>query len=520
MSQFKDFGLSEPLDSVLSQMGFNKPTPVQSQAIPLVLAGKDVLVTAQTGTGKTAAFAVPLLSKMLGGWNKTVLIVAPTRELAEQIGAVLIELTAQTPHLRSAVVIGGAAYHRQIKALRSQPAFVVGTPGRLIDQARLGHLDLKNCGGLVIDEADRLLDMGFEPQMIELVAHLPKDRQSLLFSATLPNEIISLASRFLRQPVRVTVGAVSKPVDKIAQDVIRLRTVDKDQTLIREIDKVTGSVIIFTKTKWKTEKLAAFLQGAGHEVARIHGDRSQAQRSAALNEFREGKVRILVATDIAARGIDVSHIQHVINYDLPTCPEDYIHRIGRTARNGNEGHSIAFVTPEESMRWAQIYKLIYGKYPDEYPKKGGGMSGRKAPLAGRSTEPQGRGRRGESPRSVGGSREPQRNDKYADKRGASPSAGGGGGSLPRIREVKPMVTGNGRRARRDSEEMHAISPRRESALLAERFLKDERRKSLAPRPSNATNTRPAARAPEQTGKRSFTQKPAAKTRAPQPSRFR
>jgi ATP-dependent RNA helicase DeaD len=367
LSKFSDFKLAHPLDEVLEIIGYEQPTPVQAQAIPLVLEGRDVLATAQTGTGKTAAFALPLLSKMLSGWKKQVLICAPTRELAEQIGAVLIELTQKTPELRVSVVIGGTSYHHQIRSLKANPAFVVGTPGRLLDQVSLGHLRLKDFGGLVIDEADRMLDMGFEPQMRELVANLPSQRQSLLFSATLPEEIVRLANEFLRDPVRVAVGAVSKPIDKIRQDVIKVTVDEKDQRLIQEIDKVAGSVLIFTKTKWKTEKLAKFLSNAGHDVTRIHGDRSQTQRSTAIKDFREGRSRILVATDIAARGIDISHIAHVVNYDLPMSPEDYIHRIGRTARAGAEGHSIAFVTPGEVMLWARIYKLIHGRYPDEHP---------------------------------------------------------------------------------------------------------------------------------------------------------
>lgn len=435
MSTFSDFNLSQPLNDVLAEIGYEQPTPVQAKAIPLVLEGKDVLATAQTGTGKTAAFALPLISKMLGGWKKQVLIVAPTRELAEQIGEVLVQLTSKTPHLRTAVIIGGLAYHRQIRALRAKPAFIVGTPGRLIDQGKQGNLNLDNVGALVMDEADRMLDMGFEPQMNEIVAHLPAERQSLMFSATLPEEITRLAHSYLREPVRVSVGAVSKPIDKIKQDVIKLRAGDKDQVLVDEIDKVAGSVIIFTKTKFKAEKLAKFLEGVGHEVTRIHGDRSQSQRSSAMKDFRSGKARIMVATDIAARGIDVPHIAHVVNYDLPMCPEDYVHRIGRTARAGAEGHSIAFVTPEETIKWARIHKLIYGRYPDETPR---GKNIHAA--AGRPDRAQRRSR---------------------DDRGSERREG----------KFRP-----GRKDFRKSAKPHtSASPRREQELRAEQFLKDERR---------------------------------------------
>lgn len=375
MSTFADFGLPPSLLSTIRELGYETPTPVQAQAIPRVLEGKDVLATAQTGTGKTAAFALPLISRMLAGDRRLALIVAPTRELAEQIGNVLVQLTANTPHLRAAVIIGGSSYHRQIRSLRSRPAFVVGTPGRLLDQMQLKHLNLAEFGTLVIDEADRLLDMGFEPQMNKLVAQMPKERQSLLFSATLPEEIIRLANSYLREPVRIAIGSVSKPVDKITQKVVPTTAAKKDETLIREIDKIAGSLIVFTKTKWRTEKVAKLLSTAGHEVVRIHGDRTQSQRSNAIADFRSGEARILVATDIAARGIDIPDIRYVVNYDLPMCPEDYVHRIGRTARAGADGHALAFVTPEEERLWGRIHKLIYGRFPDSQPsnkKQGGG----------------------------------------------------------------------------------------------------------------------------------------------------
>lgn len=373
--RFSDFRFPDPLNETLNAIGYVTPTPVQAEAIPFVLDGRDILATAQTGTGKTAAFALPLLVKILQGNAKPTLIVAPTRELAEQIGRVLAQLTEKTPQIKSSVIIGGLAYHQQIRSLQSKPMFVVGTPGRLIDQVQLGHLQLDRFGTLVIDEADRLLDMGFEPQMNALVARLPRDRQTLLFSATLPNEIVRLANSYLRNPERIAIGAVSKPVDKIKQDIVQTTAKDKDETLIREIDKVAGSLLVFTRTKWRTEKVAKLLSDAGHQVARIHGDRSQNQRSTAIANFRDGTVRILVATDIAARGIDIPHIQHVVNYDLPICPEDYIHRIGRTARAGAEGHSLAFVTPEEAKTWARIFKLLHGRLPDNFKNGNGSRQG-------------------------------------------------------------------------------------------------------------------------------------------------
>ena len=400
-SGFDPLGLAAPLPMVLRKMGYTNPTPVQAQAIPLALSGHDLLATAQTGTGKTAAFALPLLSLMLQGSLKPALILAPTRELAEQIAKVLQELTVQSEHIKTCVIIGGSSYHFQTRALRANPMFVVGTPGRLIDQIQLGNLKLDGFGALVIDEADRLLDMGFEPQLEQIVMRLPKNRQTLLFSATLPDEILKLASRYQKSPVRISVGSANVPVDRIKQQVVQTRAGDKSETLIREIDKVAGSLLVFTRTKSRTEAVAKILNSIGHVAVRIHGDRSQRQRSDAIEDFRTGKARILVATDIAARGIDIPHIRYVINYDLPLSPEDYIHRIGRTARAGAEGHAIAFVTPEDRSLWGRIYKLMYGKLPADLGRTLKGFEKRTPsggqPSSARKQNAQGRIRFGNSP---------------------------------------------------------------------------------------------------------------------------
>jgi ATP-dependent RNA helicase DeaD len=389
-TQFSDFNLPEPLNRALKAMGYESPTPVQAQAIPLVQAGRDVLATAQTGTGKTAAFAIPLLARMLteaqeakDGTKKDALrpslVIAPTRELAEQIGSVLKQLTQKAPHIKVSVIIGGMAYQQQIRGLRAKPAFVVGTPGRLIDQVTRGNLDLSNFGSLVIDEADRLLDMGFEPQVNQIVMRLPRVRQTMMFSATMAPEIQRLAATYLKHPERVAVGSATQPVDRIKQSVVRTKLADKPETLIREIDKIAGSILVFVRTRSRAELVMTLLSDAGHKVARIHGERTQRQRSEAIEKFRAGKARILVATDIAARGIDIPDIQHVVNFDLPLSPEDYVHRIGRTARAGAAGHSLAFVTPEEELQWAKIHKLMYGRYPQEFkrpqPSRFGGRGG-------------------------------------------------------------------------------------------------------------------------------------------------
>lgn len=362
-------------------MGFTQPTPVQKEAIPPAFKGRDIVATAQTGTGKTGAFAIPLLARILEGSKRPVLILAPTRELAEQISQVIKDLTRPSPEIRHALIIGGSSYGRQARDLSQHPMFVIGTPGRLLDQVQLGNLQLSTFGALVIDEADRLLDMGFEKQLEDIIRKLPKDRQTMMFTATLAPEIQKLTERYLKDPVSIQIGAANKPIDAIDQDILMISAAEKPHHLIREIDKVAGSLIVFTKTKDRADRVALLLEQAGHEVAALHGDLSQRQRRVAIEGLRSGRYRILVATDIAARGIDVPHIRHVVNYDLPMSPEDYVHRIGRTGRAGAKGHSIAFVTPEDAHLWRRIYKLMYGKNPegmyDPVPSRGGKKSGKK-----------------------------------------------------------------------------------------------------------------------------------------------
>jgi ATP-dependent RNA helicase DeaD len=318
--------------------------------------------------------------------------------------------------------------------------------------------------------------MGFEPQMKQLVGNLSSNRQSLLFSATLPEEIIRLANEFLRDPVRVTVGAVTKPIEKIRQDVIKVTVDKKDQRLIEEIDKVAGSVIIFVKTKWKTEKLAKFLANAGHDVARIHGDRSQTQRSGAIKDFREGRSRILVATDIAARGIDITHIAHVVNYDLPMSPEDYIHRIGRTARAGADGHSISFVTPGEMMLWARIHKLIHGRYPDEHPGRAFGRSGADANKP-RGKQSEQENKRLDYRRAEGGFRggkastvKPSATTKPSAKQAMKP--GPQSFNKPPLRQHRDKPSDG-------ASKFAPPSPRRQNEKRAQEFLKNEFRSACA-----------------------------------------
>ncbi|MEW6056379.1 MAG: DEAD/DEAH box helicase [Bdellovibrionota bacterium] len=369
MLNFKDLSLPQPLESALAAMNYITPTPIQEQAIPVGLMNRDLMGCAQTGTGKTAAFCIPLISNLLKVSRKTALILAPTRELALQIDEVLGQLTRNTQQLTRCVLIGGAAMNQQIRTLSKRPRILVATPGRLVDHLRRGTVSLSSAEILVLDEADRMLDMGFAPQLGQILRFLPKSRQTMLFSATLPNDIQKLAAKYLKDPVKISIGPVSQPAENIVQSMIQTTSNAKNDKLVDELNAREGSVIIFARTKRRTDRLARFLCEAGYRANRIHGDRTQRQRIDAIEGFRKGKFRILVATDIAARGIDVPHIAHVINYDLPMVAEDYIHRIGRTARAGAEGQAVSLVTPEERPLWREISRLVAKTAPSAVVKQ-------------------------------------------------------------------------------------------------------------------------------------------------------
>ncbi|MDH5762419.1 MAG: DEAD/DEAH box helicase [Nitrospinota bacterium] len=358
MQQFNELKLQQPIFKALQSMQFEKPTPIQAQAIPLALEGKDIIACAQTGTGKTAAFCLPIVDRLLAHPQKMALILVPTRELAAQVTEVLKDLTRFTPGIKGALLIGGMSMRPQMDKLKRGVRLVVATPGRLLDHLERRTLDFKALDILVLDEADRMLDMGFAPQLNKILPYLPKGRQTLLFSATLPANIEQLSARYLTDPVRVTVGSVSRPVEKIQQSIVETTAAGKNETLVDELLARKGSVLIFARTKARTDRVAQHLQKYGHSVTRLHGDRTQGQRNSAVAGFRDGRFRILVATDIAARGIDISHIANVINYDLPHVPEDYVHRIGRTARAGAEGQAVSFVTPEDKALWRAISNFL------------------------------------------------------------------------------------------------------------------------------------------------------------------
>ncbi len=358
MKRFSDFDLHPSLENNLVAMKYETPTPIQSKAIPVILEGRDVVACSQTGTGKTAAFLLPLLTILFKSESAKLLVLVPTREIASQIIEWLKRLVHDKPEFRIALLMGGSSYAAQLRMMSRNPRVIIATPGRLIDHLKAQRFTLSDVRHLVLDEADRMFDMGFEPQILQVLSRLSAQRQTLLFSATLPPHVTELVKKHLKNPVPISVGKISAPATLVKQSVIHTTREKKDDVLMDELNMRQGSVLIFTRTKSRTDQLADFLEEYGYEVSRIHGDRTQGQRRSALAGFREGNFRILVATDIAARGIDIPHIAHVINYDLPEAIEDYVHRIGRTARAGATGEAISLLTPEDKYKWDAITKML------------------------------------------------------------------------------------------------------------------------------------------------------------------
>ncbi|HVY14728.1 MAG TPA: DEAD/DEAH box helicase [Rhodopila sp.] len=363
---FAALGLAEPLLRALQTRKFVTPTPIQADSIPPLLAGRDLLGIAQTGSGKTAAFSLPMLHH-LGAqpvrpapFTTRALILAPTRELALQIDETVRFLSANL-RLRTVVIIGGASRFKQVEAMRRGADIVIGTPGRVCDLMNTRELNLAGVSCFVLDEADRMLDLGFIKDIRRVVAALPQKRQSCLFSATMPREVTSLAESLLREPVRVEIERKEETAPKIDQFVHHLPQSGKQSLLLSLLqDQGLSRVIVFTRTKHGANKVAAAIENAGHQVNAIHGNKSQSQREKALREFRTGRARVLVATDIAARGIDVTGVSHVVNFDLPAEPESYVHRIGRTGRAGAAGVAISFCDPEERGTLRVIERLLGG----------------------------------------------------------------------------------------------------------------------------------------------------------------
>lgn len=352
-SSFVELGIAEPLRRALTAEGYTEPTPIQTQAIPVLLEGKDLLGLAQTGTGKTAAFALPLLQRLCAVHEQRelkcvrALILAPTRELAIQIGD-SFKVYGRFMHLRHTVIVGGVSQGPQMKALSSGVDILVATPGRLLDHMNQGNVRLDKVEILVLDEGDRMLDMGFIRDIRKIMAKLPRNRQSMLFSATMPANVAELANAILNRPVRIDIAPTHRTADNIAQSVYHVAAGEKRALLVDLLAEPSmARVLVFTRTKHLANRVASHLSAAGVRSDAIHGNKSQGARQRALAGFRAGDTRVLVATDIAARGIDIDNVSHVINFDLPNEPESYVHRIGRTARAGASGVAISFCDDSE-----------------------------------------------------------------------------------------------------------------------------------------------------------------------------
>jgi len=383
---FQELGLNDDLLAAVEKMGYTEPTPIQLESIPLVLEGRDVVAAAQTGTGKTAAFALPLMQRLgIGRGKPLALVISPTRELAQQIekvAAVVGEHTGQ----RTCIVVGGVKYEPQVKRLKDGVEILVATPGRLIDLQQRGDLDLSDVQVLVLDEADRMLDMGFWPSVRRILAYLPAERQNLLFSATLSEDITNIVGRMLHDPAYVEIAHRGTTAEGVEQAMMPVEQSQKPELLAGVLQRRGADrVLVFTRTKSRADMLETILTRMGIRVGVMHADRTQGARQAALEDFRAGKMEVLIATDIVARGIDISDISHVINYDVPENPEDYVHRIGRTGRAGHSGYALTFVGPDEIVSLREIEYMLGRNLPIEDLEGFPYRDGRIIPFEGRPT---------------------------------------------------------------------------------------------------------------------------------------
>lgn len=363
IQNFHSLELPEFLIASLERMHITIPTPIQAKSIIPALTGQDILASAQTGTGKTIAYLIPLILHLLKSKDAKALVLAPTRELAAQVTDGLQKLLGHghTSALNAVLLIGGEPITKQFFALKKNPRVIIGTPGRIIDHLDRKTLNLSKSTFLVLDETDRMLDMGFTEPLKKIVGHLTEARQTLMFSATMPPSIVNLSKKYLTNPLRISVGSTTQAGPEIQQDTIKLASAGKFTHLLKELDERTGSVIVFVKTKRSAEQLAVKLKTQNHSADAMHGDLRQNKRDQIVRSFRNQKNRIMVATDVAARGLDIPHVMHVINYDLPQCPEDYIHRIGRTGRAGSKGFALSMISPEDNDKWRSIHRLITGE---------------------------------------------------------------------------------------------------------------------------------------------------------------
>ena len=440
--RWEDLGLSQAALDLIHKAGFKSPTPVQAESIPFAIAGHDVIASAQTGTGKTASFVLPMVEKFAGREGTYGIILSPTREIAQQTQATL-ELFGTPRGVRSIVMIGGVDMKIDAKAIQTYPQIIVATPGRLCDHLDRGNIWLDYIEMVVLDEADRMLDMGFSDQLSRVMEDVPSDRQTLLFSATFTPTVENLARRILHEPKRVAIGKPQSAAKSVDQRLLWMSEESKNRELRRLIREEKGSIIVFTRSKDKATRVWRSLHSSGvYDATYIHSDRLQSHREQALAEFKEGKHRVLIATDVAGRGIHVDAVAHVVNFDLPMEPEDYVHRIGRTGRAGETGHSTSFVTPSDRGMVKRIEALIGNAIRAEFApdfRQGGESAGSSGTSGGPS------GGRGED-RSRGGSSR-SGNDRGRGGSSAGPSSSQGGqtrsGNAPAPQAPRPQGASNG-----------------------------------------------------------------------------
>ena len=361
MENFYGLGIAPQLLETITRLKFAVPTPIQAKAIPIAIDGKDLMGIAQTGTGKTLAFGIPLIQR-LAQQSGIALIMLPTRELAVQVQETLEKL-GRYIGIRSVLLIGGVSMEPQIRGLRANARIIIGTPGRINDHLERRTLNLSHAKILVLDEADRMLDMGFAPQIKRIIETMPRERQTMLFSATMPREIVTLATSYMKLPIRIEVAPAGSTAKEVMQELYVVQRGDKLRLLEKLLQEYRGSVLIFSRTKHGAHKICGAVRAMGHRSAEIHSNRSFGQRKDALDGFKAGKYRVLVATDIAARGIHVTGIEVVLNFDVPEHAEDYVHRIGRTARAGASGRAITFASPDQSNEVRDIQKLTRSWIP-------------------------------------------------------------------------------------------------------------------------------------------------------------
>lgn len=388
MTLFKDMNLSSQMQMALEENKFVELTPIQEKTIPLAMSGEDIMGSAQTGTGKTLSFVIPMLEHLYSNKKGMGLILAPTRELAQQVDTAIRKLIQRGSGLRTALIIGGEPYPKQMSQLRANPRIIVGTPGRIIDHLERGSLTTATVSFLILDETDRMFDMGFGVQLEEIISTLPEKRQTLMFSATFPKKIQKLAEKYMQKPQRISVEAKETLSLKLVQETRQVKESQKYEMLVNELHERKGSIIVFVKTKSSAEKIANDLCKQNFDATAIHGDLRQSKRERVMGAFRKGRYRIMVATDVAARGIDVPHIEHVINYHLPQAPEDFIHRVGRTARAGAEGSALNLISADERRQWSVIQRMLDPTVAEE-DKEFGWKSDRKPARKGGSGRSQG-----------------------------------------------------------------------------------------------------------------------------------